>query len=426
MEDFLVKNKRNAGRKAIVDYDTLDKIKKRVEAGERIASIAKEYGISRQALYKRIKTSERTITTVDYIVNDELSTRIEADFMNESLQIVNYATKISQLAFGVNENPSWKEFIDLLERVYIGQEERKQFICQDSPDDKLSLKMVEKSSDRNARRILCDNEDSVPMFCLNKSDILYSRTDTDGYQLKAISRDRRYFLKSQAIIAGVNMRDWMVEIIVSDLCDYLNIPCVRQSECEITYGGRTFKGVYSKNFELDGYQFVSFERLLERMGVSSCDEEFIHLDALEKLRWCSSKLALAGKLDEKLTLKYMLDLAIVDCMVGNVDRHTRNFGLFYNIASGNFEIPLLFDNGMGLFEHDSYRDNYENFDGAMNNVYVAPYGEDPFEMIRILDKEFDLRSIYPGIDKWSYKGPAVSGFAEEYMRRINELWQKLD
>ena len=76
----------------------------------------------------------------------------------------------------------------------------------------------------------------------------------------------------------------------------------------------------------------------------------------------------------------MLNLAVLDCLVGNVDRHTRNFGLFYNSSTGKYEIPLIFDNGMGLFEHDYYRDNYRNYEEAMNNVYVSPYGEDPFEL----------------------------------------------
>ena len=54
----------------------------------------------------------------------------------------------------------------------------------------------------------------------------------------------------------------------------------------------------------------------------------------------------------------MLNLAILDCLVGNCDRHTRNFGVFFNSSKGEFSIAPVFDSGMGLFEHDYYRDKY--------------------------------------------------------------------
>ena len=120
----------------------------------------------------------------------------------------------------------------------------------------------------------------------------------------------------------------------------------------------------------------------------------------------------------------MLDLAVVDCLVGNVDRHTRNFGLFFNAVTGRYEIPLLFDNGMGLFENDPYRDRYKSFDEAMNTVYVSPYGEDPFDMFRMLDEEFNLERMYPGIRELIYPDLLTTPFALEYERRVKKIWQK--
>ena len=120
----------------------------------------------------------------------------------------------------------------------------------------------------------------------------------------------------------------------------------------------------------------------------------------------------------------MIDLAVVDCLVGNVDRHTRNFGLFFNTHSGKYEIPLLFDNGMGLFEHDYYRDRYDSYESAMNNVYVSPYGEDPFDMMIMLDEEFDLKARYPEIENITYPNILSTPFALEYEKRMIGLWQK--
>ncbi|SFO07295.1 hypothetical protein SAMN04487831_10793 [Pseudobutyrivibrio sp. UC1225] len=122
----------------------------------------------------------------------------------------------------------------------------------------------------------------------------------------------------------------------------------------------------------------------------------------------------------------MIDLAVIDCLVGNVDRHTRNFGLFFNSNTGEYSIPLVFDNGMGLFEHDYYRDNYKSFEEAMNNVYVSPYGEDPFDFLLELNKKYHLRTLYKGVEEIHYLQILHTSFAEEYKRRMQQLWQKLD
>ena len=79
---------------------------------------------------------------------------------------------------------------------------------------------------------------------------------------------------------------------------------------------------------------------------------------------------------------------------------------------------------MGLFENDPYRDRYESYDAAMNNVYVAPYSEDPFDMIRILDAEYDLKTMYPGIENITYPDILSAPYAIEYERRMKDIWQK--
>ena len=163
---------------------------------------------------------------------------------------------------------------------------------------------------------------------------------------------------------------------------------------------------------------------IESNHLSTKEDYFLKLGTIEKLKWCAKQLSELGNIDYAFTEKYMIDLAVLDCLVGNVDRHTRNFGLFFNTLTGEYEIPLIFDNGMGLFEHDYYRDNYKSFDEAMNNVYVTPYGDDPFDMLLLLHKEFDLKKIYAGIDRIEYLDILSKPFVLEYERRMNELWQK--
>lgn len=382
-------NDRNAGRKPKVTDEQLEEIKLRREAGESVASLAKEYGVSRQALNKRL---------------------------------INYALSLSKPEYGFKDNPEWVDLKKLLEEEYLrakGVSSLSQLLCIDkyeniNIDDLGDLK----------EKIVVRNGQWMPRVEFSKSDRIVTRTDTDGYQMKALTRDRLHFVKSQAVISGVKMRDWAVELIACDICNQLDIPCVQQHHCEFVYEGREFDGVYSDNFELDGYTFISFERLLERLGKSSKEEEFISLNALEKMKWCAQQLAEVGALPYEDTLKYMLDLAVVDCLVGNIDRHTRNFGLFYNVNAAKYEIPLIFDNGMGLFENDYYRDNYKSFEEAMNSVYVAPYGEDPFEMLQMLDEEFDLKKVYSGLVQLHYADKLYTPFALEYERRMTDIWQK--
>lgn len=422
-----MKNERGAGRKAVISSDDIAVIKERIGAGESVTAIAKECGITRQALYKRLKDETNHMVTLDYIVDGKVATRIELDCRKEQIKIENYALRISQYAFGLVQNPTWDDLGTFLEKQILlsdGLEKcsSRRLLFQEIPRNEFSITDVSSNSDRFVIHV--DEAENIPRFPFTQKDILYSRTDTDGYQLKAISRDRRFFVKSQAIISGINMNDWAVELVASDLCEQLGIPCVKQMECEFVYGGRIYKGVYSANFELDGYTFVSFESLLERIGTSSNEQEFIKLDAIGKMKWCAEKLSQAGNIGYEEAFKYMLDLAVIDCLTGNIDRHTRNFGLFYNCNAGRYEIPLVFDNGMGLFENDGYRDKYLSFDDAMRHVYVAPYGEDPFELLDMLKKEYDLTQYYNGATDIRYNCLLDMPFANTYMERMRESWRK--
>lgn len=419
-------NERNAGRKPKIGKDELNMIRKRIENGEKVAALSEEYGVSRQALYKRLKESDEPAEArIDYYVGNDLCSTIYVNTRNQEIRLVNYALALSKRAFGYNNDPGMKELQDFLEQRYM------ELQGADSPD---SLLMVEHEREIDVIEELMNADGdigisitegaNIPKFEFSRKDRIIARTDTDGYQMKAITSDRRHFVKSQSVVSGLKLRDWAVEVIASDICRQLGIPCVIQRQCRFVYEGNTYDGVYSDNFELDGYTFISFERLLEKDHKSSKDDEFIKMNSLDKLKWCAVELAKIGDLTYDDTLKYMIDLAVIDCLVGNTDRHTRNFGLFYNVNTLSYEIPLIFDNGMGLFENDPYRDRYESYDAAMNNVYVAPYGEDPFDMIRLLDAEYDLKTMYPGIEDITYPDILSTPYALEYERRMKDIWQK--
>lgn len=422
-----MRNERNAGRKPKLSGEELKELYRRWKAGESGSLLAAEAGISRQALYKHFREMEYKPVRIDYITGDELVTVIEADFRKEELRIVNYAKELSRLAFGYEQSPRWEEFLSFLENHFLdaaGVDGKDTFLlCENNRS--FSLDDICKNNGEYKLIVKNENEDDVPVFRIQKQDLILLRSDTDGYQMKALVADRRLFVKAQAVIGGTPMRDWAVEIIASGICRQLGIVSLEQKHCRIVYAGRMLDGVFSPNFEMDGNTFISFESLLERNNRSSNDAEYIRLGAVDKLKWCAKQLAEIGNIAYDKAEKYMLDLAVLDCLVGNIDRHTRNFGLFYNCDTGEFSIPPVFDSGMGLFEHDYYRDRYESYEAAMNNVYVSPYGEDPFDMLTILDKEFGLKKIYPGIDEPEYGDLIDTPFAVEYMERMKTAWQKL-
>ena len=419
-------NTRNAGRKAKLGEGQLADIKRRIREGESVSALAREYGISRQALYRNLQDRKPSEIRMDCMQDGELCTRIFFDRKSQAVRIENYAAKLSRRAFGTLEKPDREDLQTFLDDYYLqakGALTPGTYLLTDQRG-RIDILRDAPAPQDGSRYLVIENGASVPQFFFSRTGRLLRRTDTDGFQMKAITSDRRYFIKSQAVMGGVRLRDWAVEIIASDLCRQLAIPCVMQHHAEFVYEGNAFDGVYSENFELDGYTFVSFERLLARNGWSTKEEAFISLSAVEKMKWCAGKLAEAGDLAYTDTLKYMLDLAVIDCLVGNTDRHDKNYGLFFNVNTQRFEIPLIFDNGMGLFENDPYRDRYQTFEEAMHNVYVAPYGEDPFALLEMLDAEFDLRGRYPGIENIVYPDILTTPFALLYERRIKDLWRK--
>lgn len=412
-------NDRNAGRKPLITDEQMKIISERHCNGESLIRLAEEYGVTRQALHKRLHVNEEKPVKIDWTCNGELVTTIEADFKKRNLIIVNYAKEISKRPFGFNNTPSWNQFTKVIEDKYLetkGAIEPGTYLMTDG-EKSFSLDKV--------AGISIHDITEAPVFEFQKKDLIITRTDTDGFQMKALSDDRRFFIKSQAVISGVRMQDWAVEIIAADIAAQLGIPCVNQIHCRVAYACRTWDGVYSKNFEIDGYTFISFETLIGTKNLSTKDDAFIRMGSIEKLQWCAEQISDICGIRYKKAEKYMLNLAVLDCLIGNVDRHTRNFGVFFNSNTGKYSIPLIFDNGMGMFEHDYYRDEYKTFEEAMNNVYVAPYGEDPFDFLQELNRHFNLKKIYEARNI-TYLNILNTPFALEYERRMRHLWLKFD
>lgn len=235
----------------------------------------------------------------------------------------------------------------------------------------------------------------IKVYDVSNLERINCRTGSEGYQAKYYADNKEHFIKTQASLSGILMRDWQVEVIASKLCKLLNIYSVEQHHCKVKNNDRVLDAVVSNNFEKEHKEFISFETLINKFDGSSTHESaFIKMSSYDKLNYCACMISKATKINIKHTFKYMLDLAIIDILVGNIDRHTRNFGVFWDSLYSRYSIARVFDNGMGLFENDYYRDNYNCIEDRMRNTYVAPYGEDPFDMLIILKKHININNIY--------------------------------
>lgn len=132
------KNPRNAGRKPRITEDMLETIQLKRKNGMTVASLAEEYGVSRQTMsgylntkgeetqeivyktYKKWveinKEFRKTLKVQDYLLRmefmceDELCTSILVNFKDKQVEAVNYTNDIIHQAFGVKAKPNWEDF----------------------------------------------------------------------------------------------------------------------------------------------------------------------------------------------------------------------------------------------------------------------------------------------------------------------------
>lgn len=113
-------NPRNAGRKAQLTPDQIVEVLELHRKGIGNTEIAKQFGVSRQTIYKYIYNAEHFSTDPDFTMRmnfmngKQLCTVIDIDFKHEVVRMKNYTDRIPLRAFGVVENPFWADFEEFL------------------------------------------------------------------------------------------------------------------------------------------------------------------------------------------------------------------------------------------------------------------------------------------------------------------------
>lgn len=233
-------------------------------------------------------------------------------------------------------------------------------------------------------------------FKVDNNKALQKRTGTDGYQPKFLVEGARYFVKVQCKLSGEYVDDWRVEDIASRTGGQLDLGVLKQTPCNVqisyTKYKRTLKGVYSNNFELLGYRYRSFESIINSLGLETKrNTNFIKMSNIDKIKWMATIISNHTSISYNQYLDYLIRTALIDIIVGNADRHTRNIGLLYNINKQCEEVSPIFDCGMGLFEHDLWIKHNASFDEACGQLYIEPYSEDPIILLNELESEFGVK-----------------------------------
>lgn len=116
-EEFDRLKKRNAGRKASITEDMEARIRYYASEGLKTSDIADKVSLSRQSVSKVLNQPPEEGYTIRmaYMFKNQICTIIDINYFEKKIKIQNRTDDIFHRAFGVNENPSWKDFEVFLE-----------------------------------------------------------------------------------------------------------------------------------------------------------------------------------------------------------------------------------------------------------------------------------------------------------------------
>jgi len=175
-----------------------------------------------------------------------------------------------------------------------------------------------------------------------------------------------------------NIRNHYNELIAEKIAKKLNIPCCHY---HIAYFDDEI-GVVTELF--DKTNFISMNDYLSKKYK---DEDSSHTNNLENI-WDAFLTDFDSETAEKL-MSQLVNIFIFDCLIGNIDRHTENYGLIINKEEVNF--APLYDNENMLSDDSIYFGDYclgiESGD-YKNNLSLDEYPENL--LYKFLDMSADF------------------------------------
>ena len=104
------------GRKKSLSEEDIEFAIKMQREGKGTKEIADHFGVSRQTISKYLNKplSDSFVMRLDFMFKQKVCTEIYVDYEHKKIKIVNRTDDIMKRAFGVNENPTWKDFEEFI------------------------------------------------------------------------------------------------------------------------------------------------------------------------------------------------------------------------------------------------------------------------------------------------------------------------
>lgn len=219
-----------------------------------------------------------------------------------------------------------------------------------------------------------------PTFYEKNMISLQLGSTSKGNQDKWRDVDRNLFVKGAFWYQGRYWKDYLVEVIASEIGDQLNLSdviVVKQYLCSIVLkDGMSVNGCFSDDFSVKG-KFVPFKKLMKKLNVErfegTLEEKF------------DTVLGWYAKYYNVNAVNYVIAMFLIDYLVANEDRHYNNFGILD--TQNGFRFAPLFDFGMGLFEGDV---EYElsSYDEAKKQLLSKPFYNNAVDNVACLRRMF--------------------------------------
>lgn len=179
-----------------------------------------------------------------------------------------------------------------------------------------------------------------------------SGSTSKGNQPKWFHSRHNVFIKRQFEFQDCYWKDYLVEIIASEIGHQLGFNVVSQFICNIITETGQFKGCCSSNFLSEDEVYVTAYDLRKLPNFMQLPDNYDRISGTEKVEWLLKLFDTTVNLDAS---RYLFEMTLLDYLVANEDRHWNNFGAVYSVL-GTTRIAPLFDFGLGLFEHDNKYD----------------------------------------------------------------------
>ena len=153
-EDVKKKNNRNAGRKRKFTEEDTKHMAQLRDQGIGLQKIADEFGTSRQVIGRHLskESGKGNTMRLTYMYKQHPCTVIDVNFLDQKVSIQNKTADIIHRAFGVTENPTWKDFENFLrERCFPETRgNKKELLSQLGLTDYDPLQIIERTQGRMA------------------------------------------------------------------------------------------------------------------------------------------------------------------------------------------------------------------------------------------------------------------------------------